>query len=81
MNTKYCEKSKFCPLEATLAHELGKHIIPLLLEDIKPWPPMGKLALVFTDRIYLKVAAASGGISEQKFAELLEQAQKCIYSN
>lgn len=80
MNKKYCEKSKFCPLEATLAHHLGKPIFPLLLEDIHPWPPEGQLALVFIDRIYQKVKEASGGIPEQDFAEIFKQVKKYIDS-
>ena len=64
--------------EATLAHERKKRIIPVLFEDIHPWPPGGKLGLVFTDILYIKLP--DGIIQNEKFQELLKQVRKFIQS-
>ena len=56
-----------CRLEASLAHECNKHIIPLVFEEIKPWPPEG-FGIIFTDLIYLRVPG--GNLDDSTFGKL-----------
>ena len=56
-----------CKSEASLARECKKHIIPLVFEEIKPWPPQG-LGITFTDLLYLNVPG--GNLDSLTFQKL-----------
>ena len=46
-------KSINCRREMALADALKKPIVPLLLEDIGSWPPVGSMAMVFAEKSYI----------------------------
>ena len=49
---KYSE-SELCRLEVSLADQVKKPIIPLLIEEMQ-WPPNGPMSVVFTQLLYIK---------------------------
>ena len=67
-----------CQNEVTLAHSLGKLIIPLLFESVE-WPPKGQLSLIFTSLNYIKMSDTlenAGNFPEDKLRDLFQRVGK-----
>ena len=75
MTKKYCT-SEMCIEEAALAKEREKHIIPVLYENLDPWPPQGALGTVFSGIFYLSLRG--GILSDQKFEALSRKIMELV---
>ena len=65
-------ESENCIKEMLLAHERRKVIIPLLLENVKPWPPEDELAIPLAGVVYIKTIK----LPDKGYGELLSQIRK-----
>ncbi|XP_074660439.1 uncharacterized protein LOC141912910 isoform X2 [Tubulanus polymorphus] len=77
--TEKYAKSPNCIREVNLAVNLGKPIIPILLERVQ-WPPAGSMGPIFGEYLYISMHLRKGSLGrgernwhDEKFSELLMQ--------
>ncbi|XP_062598650.1 uncharacterized protein LOC134260086, partial [Saccostrea cucullata] len=77
--TEKYAKSPNCNREVNLSVNLGKQMIPLLLEKM-PWPPMGSMGPIFSEYLFIRFFQRPGEETKDdriwpvaKFTELLMQ--------
>eukprot|EP00057_Strongylocentrotus_purpuratus_P019011 XP_011673485.1 PREDICTED: uncharacterized protein LOC105442751 [Strongylocentrotus purpuratus] len=70
-----------CQKEVSLSHDLGKPIIPLLLEKI--WPLEGPMGMIFTGVLYIDCSKEStqARFEDEKFDELIEKIKQHVQRN